>query len=82
MNYERVLQKCVASVYPETAADCNSDFYVANGRGLSICCGDNIAIVIMTKGKKGLSPGAWACTSNYRMSDMLQKLVSIASRRI
>ena len=44
MNYERVLQKCVASVYPGTAADCNSDFYVANGRGLPICCGDNIAI--------------------------------------
>ena len=44
MNYERVLQKCVASVYPGTAADCNSDFYVANGRGLPICCRDNIVI--------------------------------------
>ena len=44
MNYGRVLQKCVASVYAGTAVDCNSDFYVANGSGLPICCVDNIAI--------------------------------------
>ena len=44
MSYESVLQKCVASVYPGTAADCNSDFYVANSCGLPICCENNIAI--------------------------------------
>ena len=40
----REFYRSVLLQFTQTAADCNSDFYVANGHGLPICCGDNIAI--------------------------------------
>ena len=42
MTYQRVLEKCVSAVFPNDSSD--GKHYVANGRGIPIFSGDNIAI--------------------------------------
>ena len=43
MNYKRVLQKCISVVFPDDDVESNEcEYYVANGRGMSIHGGDYI----------------------------------------
>ena len=46
MKYERVLQKCISVTFPDDNVESNDnyEYYIANGKGMSIYSGDTIQI--------------------------------------
>ena len=44
MNYQRILAKCKAVVFPDSTAADSDDYYIASGRGMPICSADYIRV--------------------------------------